>query len=236
MYKTLKSFFDYFTKGEKLLWFISAMLIIISFFIFDRENYLTLAASLIGVTSLIFNAKGNPFGQFLIIIFGVIYGIISFTYSYYGEVITYLGMTGPMSVFALISWLRNPYDGNKAEVKINSIKPKEVTFMIFLTAIVTFIFYHILAFFNTANLLPSTISITTSFLAVYLTFRRSAYFALAYAANDIVLIVLWVMASFSNISYISVVICFFMFLINDIYGFINWSRMHKRQKTDINSI
>lgn len=42
------------------------MVIIISFCVFDRINYMTLCASLIGVTSLIFNAKGNPFGQLLI--------------------------------------------------------------------------------------------------------------------------------------------------------------------------
>lgn len=36
---------------------------LVSFALFDRESYLTLAASLIGVTSLIYNAKGNPFGQ-----------------------------------------------------------------------------------------------------------------------------------------------------------------------------
>lgn len=231
MHKTLKSFSNYFTKGEKLLWFISSMLIIISFFIFDRENYLTLAASLIGVTSLIFNAKGNPVGQFLIIIFGIIYAVISFTYSYYGEIITYLGMTGPMSVFALVSWLRNPYNGNRAEVKINSIKRKEIALMIILTAMVTAVFYFVLSAFHTANLIPSTISVTTSFLAVYLTFRRSAYFALAYAANDIVLIILWILATLSDVSYLSVVICFVMFLVNDIYGFINWSRMQDRQKT-----
>lgn len=231
MHKILKSFSNYFTKGEKLLWFISSMLIIISFFIFDRESYLTLAASLIGVTSLIFNAKGNPVGQFLIIIFGIIYAVISFTYSYYGEIITYLGMTGPMSVFALVSWLRNPYNGNRAEVKINSIKRKEIALMIILTAMVTAVFYFVLSAFHTANLIPSTISVTTSFLAVYLTFRRSAYFALAYAANDIVLIILWILATLSDVSYLSVVICFVMFLVNDIYGFINWSRMQDRQKT-----
>ncbi len=231
MHKILKSFSNYFTKCEKLLWFISSMLIIISFFIFDRESYLTLAASLIGVTSLIFNAKGNPVGQFLIIIFGIIYAVISFTYSYYGEIITYLGMTGPMSVFALVSWLRNPYNGNRAEVKINSIKRKEIALMIILTAMVTAVFYFVLSAFHTANLIPSTISVTTSFLAVYLTFRRSAYFALAYAANDIVLIILWILATLSDVSYLSVVICFVMFLVNDIYGFINWSRMQDRQKT-----
>jgi len=225
-----KSLFDYFTKGEILLWCISVTLIVVSFLLFDRENYLTLIASFIGVTSLIFNAKGNPFGQFLMVIFSILYGVISFTFAYYGEMITYLGMTAPMAVFTLVSWLRNPYNGNKAEVKVNRLKTKEIIFMMILTATITLVFYYILKHFYTANVIPSMISVTTSFLAVYLTFRRSAFYAIGYAANDIVLIILWVLATISDISYLSVAICFVMFLVNDIYGFINWSRMQKRQK------
>lgn len=53
----------YFKKEEIILWCSSAMAILVSFGLFDWENYLILAASLIGVTSLIFNAKGNPIGQ-----------------------------------------------------------------------------------------------------------------------------------------------------------------------------
>lgn len=91
----IKKILNYFSKTEIILWSISAILIILSFSVFDRENYLTLAASLIGVTSLIFNAKGNPFGQFLMIVFSILYGIISYSFAYYGEMVTYLGMTGP---------------------------------------------------------------------------------------------------------------------------------------------
>ena len=220
---------EYFSKTEIILWGSSVFLIVLSFCVFDRENYLTLFASIIGVTSLIFNAKGNPFGQFLMVVFSLLYGIISFTFAYYGEMITYLGMTMPMAVFALVSWLRNPYQGNKAEVKVNTISKAEAWLMWFLTAIITAAFYYILAFFHTANLLPSTLSVTTSFVAVYLTFRRSPYFALAYAANDIVLIVLWVFASIYDMKYISVVVCFCAFLANDIYGFISWRTMKIRQ-------
>ena len=230
--KERKSLFDYFTKGEILLWCSSVTLIVVSFFLFDRENYLTLAASFIGVTALIFIAKGNPFGQFLMVIFSILYGGISFAFAYYGEMVTYLGMTAPMAVFALVSWLRNPYNGNISEVKVNRLKAKEIIFMMILTAAVTLIFYYILAAFHTANLIPSTISVTTSFLAVYLTFRRSAFYAIGYAANDIVLIILWVLATSSDISYLSVAICFVMFLVNDIYGFINWSRIQKRQEAN----
>jgi len=208
-------------------------MIVSSFIIFDRESYITLIASLIGVTSLIFNAKGNPFGQSLMIVFSLLYGIISFTFSYYGEMLTYLGMTMPMSVFALISWIKNPYKGNKSEIAVNKLKRKEYIFISILAILVTFIFNFVLDYFNTANLIPSTISVTTSFLAVYLACRRSPYFAIAYASNDIVLIVLWIMASAEDISYISVVVCFAVFLVNDIYGFINWRRMQKRQAADV---
>lgn len=224
-----KARLNYFTKAEKALWCTSVILIAVSYVAFDRNSILRPVASLIGVTSLIFNAKGNPFGQFLMVIFSVLYGVISFSFSYYGEMITYLGMTAPMAVFALISWLKNPYNGNKAEVKVNKITKKEAVFMLFLTFSVTAVFYYILDYFNTANLILSALSVTTSFIAVYLTFRRSAFYAVAYAANDAVLISLWVLASLSNTAYISVVICFVIFLANDIYGFYAWSKMQKRQ-------
>lgn len=98
-------------------------------------------------------------------------------------------------------------------------------------AAVTVLFYFILEYFHTANIVPSTLSVTTSFVAVYLTFRRSPLFALAYASNDIVLIVLWIMASIYDIRYISVAVCFVTFLVNDIYGYISWQKMKRRQGT-----
>ena len=223
----------YFSKEELTLWGSSAGLILVSFFLFDRVNFMTLAASLIGTTSLIFNAKGNPIGQALMIAFSLLYGVISYTFSYFGEMITYLGMTGPMALFALISWLRNPYKGNRAEVAVNRIGKWEYSGMCLATAVVTLGFYFILEHFNTANIIPSTLSVATSFIAVYLTFRRSPYFALAYAANDAVLIVLWTLAASENIRYLSVIICFVMFLVNDLYGFISWKRMERRQMATI---
>lgn len=189
---------------------------------------MTLIASLIGVTSLIFNAKGNPFGQLLMVIFSILYGIISWDMAYYGEMFTYLGMTAPMAVYALVVWLRHPFNGNRTEVKINRLKPLVYFIMVIATIAVTQIFYHILIYFNTANITLSTVSVaTSSFLAVYLTAKRSEYYALGYAANDIVLIVLWALATMQDIRYISVITCFIAFLFNDLYGYVNWSKMKK---------
>ena len=220
---------NYFSRQEQLLWLLSVMTIGVSFFLFDGKDCLTLTASLIGVTSLIFCAKGNPFGQLLMILFSVLYGIISFRVAYYGEMTTYLGMTAPMALFALISWLKNPYEGNKSEVKVNRIGRGEYLFLSVLTLLVTVVFYFILRYFGTANLLPSTLSVATSFAAVYLTFRRSPYYAIGYAANDLILIVLWLLAAVQDPACLSVLACFAAFLANDIYGFISWRGMEKRQ-------
>lgn len=225
----LRKLNNYFTTFEKILWIGSVVLITGSAVMFGKDGILSVIASLIGATSLLLNAKGNPIGQALGVVFSILYAIISYSFAYYGEMITYLCMTGPMALAAFISWIRNPFAKGKAEVKVNHIHRSEVALMFIAAAVITAVFYFILKFFNTANLIPSTLSVTTSFLAVYLTFRRNHFFAIAYAANDIILIILWSLAAMSDISYLSVVTCFVIFLANDIYEFVSWKSMKKRQ-------
>lgn len=218
------------SKFEWCLWSVSILVILISSLFTGIEGLLSGCASLIGVTALIFVAKGMVTGQALTVAFSVLYGIISFAFKYYGEMITYLCMTAPMAVFSVVSWLRHPYKGSD-EVEISRLSLKVILGMIFSAVGVTVIFYFVLEALGNANLLVSTLSITTSWLASYLTFFRSPYYALAYAANDIVLIALWIFAAITDISCLSMVFCFVMFFANDIYGFINWKRMQKKQWT-----
>ena len=137
-------------------------------------------------------------------------------------------MTTPMAIVAAIEWIKNPYKDTQ-EVKVHKVTKKQLAVMWILAVLVTVLFYFILRALNTANLFFSTLSITTSFVASYLTFLRSPYYAIGYSANDIVLIVLWALASMENISYLPMVACFIMFLFNDLYGFYNWRRMQRRQ-------
>ena len=112
---------------------------------------------------------------------------------------------------------------------MNTLTRTEALLSVLLTGAVTYVFFFILRAFGTQNLALSTLSVATSFLAVYLTFRRSAQYALAYAANDVVLIALWVIAARTDASYVSVAVCFVMFLVNDLYGYVSWQRMRRRQ-------
>jgi len=212
------------SKFELILWLISILVITFSYILSPNKDILTIIASLIGVTALIFVSKGYVFGQFLTVIFAIFYGIISFYFRYYGEMITYLFMTAPIAVMSMISWYKNPYKNTKV-VQVNKIIKKHWIILLFLSLIVTIIFYYILSFLGNSNIVFSTLSITTSFLASSLTFLRSPYYAIAYSANDIVLIILWILATIENTSYFPMIICFVMFLLNDLYGYYNWKKL-----------
>lgn len=216
------------TKGERWLWLSSVLVIVVAFAV-SGGDWLSAAAALVGVTALIFVAKGYVLGQVLTVAFALIYGVISCLFRYYGEMITYVGMTAPIAVLSVVSWLKHPYKGSK-EVSVQDVSRQQVLTMLLLAAITTAAFYFILKALNTARLPISTISVTTSFLASYLTYLRSPYYALAYAANDVVLIALWVLAAMTDVSCLPMVFCFVMFFINDLYGFYNWQRMRARQQ------
>lgn len=225
----MKKFFKSFNLFEIIFFAVSVSAILISFFACGNTEYLYFATSLIGACMLILMAKGNFVGQILGIVFAVLYAVISWSYKYYGEMATYLFMSLPSCAVALISWLKNPSSKGREEVKVNKISVKEYFFMAGLTAAVTTGFYFLLGALNTNNLIISTVSVLTSFAASYLQFRRCRFYALAYTANDIILITLWSLASVEQPDYIAMVVCFSVFLANDIYGFINWTRMLKRQ-------
>ncbi len=224
----MKNPFAELSRFELGLWLTSVIVIAGSFLLSGGGDILTIIASLIGVTALIFVAKGYVLGQVLTVVFSVFYGVISFFFQYYGEVITYLCMTAPMAVFSIVSWLRHPYEGTK-EVEVNRLSIKQMVVLACSAIVTTVAFYFILAALGNANLLFSTISVTTSFAASGLTFLRSPYYAVGYAANDLVLIVLWGMATMENVSYLPMVLCFVMFFANDLYGFYSWQQMQKRQ-------
>lgn len=225
----LRNPFKGLSRFEWLLWSFSIVIVSGSFFLSGGFFLLSLIASLVGVTALIFVAKGDVWGQLLTVLFSLLYAIVSFKFRYYGEMITYLGMTAPIAVLSVISWLKHPYSGT-TEVKVHHLNKSQRKQIILTTFVVTFVFYFILAYFNTTNLPISTLSIATSFSASFLMLYRSPVYALAFGVNDVVLIVMWILASMDDLSYLPMVACFLMFLLNDIYGFFNWVRMRKRQQ------
>lgn len=211
------------TLREWVLWLGSLAAVLAANLLAGDVDLLTLVATFVGITSLIFAAKGNVWAQILMILFSVLYGVISWRFCYWGEMITYLGMTLPMAVWSTVTWLRNPAE-NGHEVAIQRLTGRHVLWLVIFSAAVTAAFYGVLRALDTPNLLFSTVSVATSFLAASLTMLRSSYYALGYASNDVVLIVLWLLAAMEDPAYLPVVVNFAIFLLNDLYGFFSWKK------------
>ncbi len=218
------------TKREWILYLVSLVIVVSSNFFAREINVINLIATAFGVTALIFIAKGDVFGQVLILIFASLYAITSLQHRYYSEIITYLGMTAPISVASIVTWIKNPVKKGENVVKIRKLTLTELFVTLGLTATVTLIFYFILKELHTPNIIVSTISIATSFLASFMMLRRISYYAIGFVLNDLVLIVLWTMESFNDITCLSFVACFFTFLFNDSYGFVRWKKREKEQE------
>ena len=217
------------TKKEIIIWLLSTILLSISF-LFAKSNLLYLLTSIIGISALLYLAKGEPHGQMLTILFSLLYAIVSYQYHYYGEMMTYLFMTLPSALIAMIIWYKHPHEKHKTVVRVSHLTKHKIMVLMVLTPLVTFLFYLLLNGLNTPNIYISTLSVATSFLASMLTFFRSRHYAIFYAINDLVLILLWSLATISDLSFLPMILCFIIFFIFDLYGFINWKKLSDEQK------
>ena len=199
-------------------------------FIFGVDkNVLSFVTSLIGVVSVLMVAKGLVIAPFINISYNVLYSIVAITQKYYGEAIIYIAIMMPISIFSIISWLRNKNKNNSAVIEQNSIHKKEYLYLFLSTSVLTVAFYFLLKALDTNELIISTLSLITSAVASYLMLRRSKYYALGFVANDIILIIMWaIVVKNSGIGYLPTLLSFVIFLINDIYGFIHWSLTQKK--------
>ncbi|MBQ8642354.1 MAG: nicotinamide mononucleotide transporter [Clostridia bacterium] len=230
----LKNPFAAMKKREWLLWGVSLAVVLasnlLSGILKGSVDPVNLIGTCVGVTALIFVARGDVWGQILTVVFAVLYGIAAWRVRYWGEILTYLGMSAPIAALAVVSWLKNPYNGNRNEVKIQRLTGRQKIFMFLSAAAVTAVSGWILGALHTPNLFFSTVSVTTSYLASWLTLQRSSWYGFAYACNDVVLIVLWVLASMEDVACLPMIACFVMFFLNDMYGFSSWKKREKKQR------
>lgn len=225
----MKNPFKFFSRTDWIIYTLSIAIILLSN-IFAREiDYFKVIATIIGATSLIFIAKGHFLGQIIMLVFAVFYSILSYINGYYGEIIISAGLTLPLSISSIYTWVKNPYNKGENVVKSYRLNLKDVINTILISLVVLISGFFVLRALNTNDLFVSTISLGTSFVASYLMFRRNSFYAVAFMLNDLVLIVLWSLASVNDITNLSVVFCFAMFLINDLYAFISWKIRERQQ-------
>ncbi len=214
----------------ELIFYIAGLALIITMSICFGASWMSAVTGIFGLSCVLFAAKGKIIGIFFTWVMIVFYSILSYKNKYYGEVFINLCMMFPMTIIQLISWLKNL--GKDYVVKVNSITKKEIIIVCSAAALAFVVFYFILRALNTSQLIFSTISIVTSVLATYFQSRRSKYGFLAFLVNDAVLCLLWLFATLEDIKNVAMLTAVALYVVSDIYGFISWGILQKRQQKD----
>lgn len=222
----IKKLFYNWTKFEILLLVISIISVGVTG-ILCNSSILTQLCSITGILCAITQAKGKVISQFIGLVIVILYSILSFQNKFYGEVIIYMFIMLPLFISGIISWIKN-LNKETNTVNENTLHKKEWIILTIVSIILFVILYYLLKYFNTNQLLVSTLSLITSLFATYLVARRSKYGFLFYIGNDIILFILWggqiIKGNFALIP----------ILVNPIINFINdsyaWKSWNKREK------
>ena len=215
------------TKFEILFLFIGTLLALILTPVFNG-TIIDLLYTLLYFWTALLLAKGKYSCYIIGIISTFFYAYVSYTNSYYGEIIISMFCTLPLMIVGLINWLKNQDDTNTVIIK--EITKKELIIVLLSQVIMFSGYYYLLKYFNTSNLFVSTLSIVASLIATYLTARRSEYGFIGFIINDLILITLWGLPVINgNLNLIPVLLCPVLLLINDIYGVYNWKKLKELQ-------
>ena len=217
------------TIFEKILLF-GSIIVISSVGLVFKSDLLTTSCSLLCIITVLLIAKGKNIGQVLGVLVTIMYSVVAYKNKYYGEVLINLLLMLPLYIIGIITWI-NHKDEKTNFVEINSIQKKEwiIVAIVFICAFIGI--YNLLKFFNTNELIVSTISVLVSLFAAYLQMRRSRYSFSFYLINDIVLMFLWgIPVIHGNYTLFPILLNPMVNFINDMYGSYNWKRTEKIQK------
>ena len=202
------------TIFEKLFLIIGTIVAFVLTFLF-KGSWIDLGYTLLYFWTALLLAKGKYACYIIGIISTFFYAYVSYSNSYYGEVIIAMCCTLPLMIVGLVNWLKHQDDTNTVVIK--EISRKELILVLLSQVVMFFGYYFLLKIFNTNNLLVSTFSIVASIIATYLTARRSEYGFVGFIINDIILIALWTnvfLAKYTIFAKISVMLLAFKILEN----------------------
>jgi len=219
----MKNYIKSWNKFELTLLVLSIFLIL-GLGIYLKCGLLATIVPFIGFFSALNQAKGHVVGQIVGVLLAVLYSIMSYNNRYYGEVIVYLIVILPLYISGIYTWLKNR--DKKSEKVTQNVLDKKEWYSLLLVNILLFVgLYFLLKYFNTSNLLVSTISMNINLTATYLLVRRSRYSFLFYLINAFILLTLWGIPVINgNILLLPMVFDALLLLVNNIYGLHSWSK------------
>jgi len=191
---------------------------------------LSILIALSGVLAVTFAS----FGSLYTFIFGIIQvsGYIYITYSQglYGEMLLNLLVFLPAQLFAIYTWTRNSHN-TQVQPKVLSTRGKVIFTVLIIT--VLFFYWQLIPFINVNGIRSiGNLTVVISLFAQLFMILRFKEQWLLWIISNILNIILWfeIVYNSANITNISMLIMWTMYLLINIFGLYYWNKLEKENK------
>lgn len=217
-----KSMLNDWTLFEKA-WLIISTITMVGLSIVWKDSMISLISGVTGIIGVVLCAKGKVSTYFYATINVALYAIICFQNGLYGEVMLNTLYFIPMNIIGFFLWSKKKDDDGSVEAK--SLTKNQVMMLFAGMTVVIVLYYQLLKTLGGNLQLVDSITTVTSIVALLLQILRYKEQWLVWILVNLVSIVMWVMLLNTPEGSISMIVMWSAYLINSIYGYINWSKL-----------
>lgn len=214
-----------FSKKETI-WLVVFLGIMLAISFVWKESWLSVFATVTGILCVVLVAKGNIYNYFFGIMNVVAYAIVSYRAGYGGDFVLNAFYYLPIQFIGYYTWKKN-YNKEQTHVEVNTFKPIYYVYSGVALVIGTLSIRSIMPIINSvlgmpSNPLPLIDSFTTfaSIFAQILMVKRYREQWILWIIVNIFSIFMWLKLG----DYV-MVIMWSAYLVNAIYGYINWGKI-----------
>lgn len=224
--QAIKNYFSDWNLFEKV-WLLVSTLIIIGVGIAFDDNWVGYVASLTGLWCVVLVAKGKIENYYFGIVNLLAYAYISYNAVLYGEAMLNIVFYLPIQFIGLYLWSRK---GNKTEkyVKAKRLEKYQWGALILGFLIFSVLYANFLGNIGGQQVTIDSFAVVLSVFAQILMILRYAEQWLLWIVVNVLTIVLWANVFFTVGDSVTVLVMWIAYLVNSIYGYINWLKLEKK--------
>ncbi|MBQ7764580.1 nicotinamide mononucleotide transporter [bacterium] len=213
----------------KILNFIErlSLFFILSFIIINgilhSDSYIAIISAICGITYTFFAGKGFPICYIFGIIGSSFYSYLSFQNALWGNLLLYAGYYIPMQILGYYKWNRH-LKKDKNEILKISLSARELTILIFILIVFSFVIYYLLLYLKDGHPLLDSTTTVFSIGGMYLTVRRAIEQWIFWMFVNTLSLAMWIKVALTGEPVLSTVIMWGVYLILAIYFYINWHK------------
>lgn len=208
---------------------------LINFYLFFawEDSLIGLVSSLTGMICVILVAKGKISNYYFGIVQTATYAYISYTYGLYGEAMLNGLFYLPIQFIGIYLWNKNKsLNSVKGEdVVVKKLSGKGWITLIVVSVVSSIIYAKLLQLIGSQQVRIDSVAVVLSIIAQILMLKRFAEQWIMWIIVNVLSIALWIITLVNtNGNDWSMLVMWSAFLVNSIYGYINWVKMNKKQE------